>query len=171
MRILDAQIRSLVWPWWRLLIITWFVAIPCSTGYWFWYLVGVNIHDRLQPMRVPMVQSVAYEHELVVFDSTTEVLLRDMQRKIVDSIEILIPVTYDHMLSPYELRVHVTQGTNLTAYLMHCRLWCNCREDLPAGSFQLMIFQLNPHASSYALVADTVMTYADYAKPFTFQLP
>ena len=172
MRILDVPLRRFFWPWWKLLIIIFLVVLPMCQGYWLWYLIGTNVGDRFQALQqTSTLKGIQYTDEQYPLDVETEQGMQFLQREIIDSIEPIIPVSHNHLLPTYELRIQRVQGTNLTAFLFHCRLWCDCREDLSAGSFQLMVFQLNPHASSYTLVADTVMTYEDYVKPFTLKLP
>jgi hypothetical protein len=147
------------------------MVFPLCSGYWLWFLVGTNVHDRLRAMQMPTIQEIQYIDEQLPLEAQAENTLQELQQEIIDSLERIVSISYNSLLPPYELRIHRVQRTNLTAYLLHCRLWCDCREDLLPGTFQLIVFQLNPHTSSYALVANTVMTYADYVKPFTLKLP
>lgn len=154
------------WRWrWYAKVLTLICALLMATGAIFWYLVGVNVYGRTHPKAAPPIAGITYVAESAIPSSVIDAQVKH----IVDSLTPIVPFVYDAPLSPFTVFTETVPSSGKVARLMHCRLWCSCRTDLPPGSFQLLVFQLFPTAQSYTLVADTVMRYEDYVKPFKLQ--
>lgn len=168
MHVVSAAIqRFLSWSWLGKVIFLLFIIVPLCSGYVLWYFVGVNVYGRTRPDLTPKIAKIRYVEETSAL-GVPDALDRQ-QEAIVDSLQKVMPISYNVPLPPFELYSQTIQNSKLTAHLFHCRLWCDCRNDIPLGSFQLLVFQLSPTTSSYTLVADTVMRYEDYVRPFTLQ--
>ncbi len=158
---------QLIWqlPRYAKILLCIFVGIPLIIGYVMVYLVTMNVYVRTHPGVTPTVQGITYTVDTPIPGD----VIKAQVDHLIDSLQKLQPISYEAKLPPFALFTELVPSTGLTARLLHCRLWCSCRQDLPTGSFQLLVFQLFPTAQSYTLVADTVMSYEDYAKPFNLQ--
>lgn len=171
------------WPHSRRVAFTFF-ALPFVGlfffGCVFFGLAGYSAWIRAQPVNESVSYgTIAYQDESAFPRDAFSAVQDTLVRHIIDSLQLVGPIDYDPQnLWPFVVREETIPGKHLTARLLHGRIWCECRTAdstgrgyLPPGTFQLVIFQLFPTAGSYLVMADTVMRWEDYAKPFTLKLP
>ena len=136
-------------------------------------LVAMNVAGRARPVPRGTSYGLTAFHEEASNNSALDSIQAVAVNGIIDSLEAVVPIDYlRSKLPPFVIRREVIPRTSETVRLLHCRLWCGCREEnssrpgyLPPGSFQLVIIQLDPMSQSYHVVADTVMRWDDYDIP------
>lgn len=151
----------------------WFVAvyfvvgvIPLIPGYILLYtlFLWMRVHSDTVCYSTTGDISFVVEQETLVPDLRRHLELQ--VKGIRDSLIRAIPYSLQTPLPPFELRMREVVDTRETAFVLHCRLWCDCRDDLPDGSFQLLVYELDPRSPNPRLAIDTVMSWVDYVKPF-----
>jgi hypothetical protein len=125
----------------------------------------MNRYERAFPPSRAALEEVQFVNIGSVLSTEMEKSVMPVAQRIADSISSAIPLDRT-ALFPFLLHPDIDIATGQTSSLLDCRLSCGCMNLLP-GQFQLIMYQIDPTTQSTHMVANEVMTWADYLKPFS----
>lgn len=144
------------------------IGLPWGMGMFVFYATARNVMHRIRP-RYQSIGTVSYSRLPDEFDSKLFERIVSQTQAISDSLTAATPYSIATPLPPFELRVHILPQKEQVALLYHCRLWCSCDDRLTDETFQLIIYQLSLFRQGPVKVLDTIMTWTDYARPFSLK--
>ncbi len=142
-----------------------FIGIPLAIGYLMLVLIGWNRYERAFPPSRAALEEVQFVSIGSVLSTEIEKSVMPVAQRIADSISSAMPLDRT-ALFPFLLHPDIDITTGNTSILLDCRLSCSCM-NLSPEQFRLVIFQIDPTTQSTHMVANDVMTWADYLKPFS----